>query len=65
MFDAETRALLRNILDDVCSHVDQYQTATRAHVAAKILAAAGRETTFDAIREAGREALKTAPTMWR
>jgi hypothetical protein len=48
-----------------CEHFDQYQTATRAHVAAQILAAAGRETTFEDIRDAGRQALKTAPTMWR
>lgn len=65
MFDVETRALLRTILDEVCEHVDQYQTAARAHVAAKILAAAGGETTPEIIREAGRAALKSAPTMWR
>ena len=66
MFDAaETRALLRAILNEVCEQVGEYQTATRAHVAAQILSAAGRETTLDNIREAGREALKTAPTMWR
>lgn len=65
MFDADTRALLRTILDEVCGQIDQYQTATRAHVAAQILAAAGREGTPENIREAGRHALKSAPTMWR
>ena len=65
MFDAETRALLRTLLDQVCEQVDEYQTVTRAHVAAQILAAAGRETSFEEIREVGREALKTVPTMWR
>jgi hypothetical protein len=33
MYNAEIRALLWAILDEVCEHVDQYQTATRAHVA--------------------------------
>ena len=36
MFDAETRALLRAILNEVCEQVGEYQTATRAHVAAQI-----------------------------
>ncbi|QAU39467.1 hypothetical protein [Bradyrhizobium guangdongense] len=65
MFDADTRALLRSILDEVCGQIDQYQIATRAHVAAQILAAAGRDATPDHIREAGIDALKSAPTMWR
>lgn len=65
MFDADIRALLRTILDEICGHIDQDQTATRAHVAAQILAAAGREGTPENIREAGRDALRSAPTMWR
>ena len=66
MFDAETRELLRAVLDEVCGNIDRYQNATRAHVATEILAAAGQEAaTIDHIREAGRAALKTAPTMWR
>lgn len=65
MHDPDITALLRTILDEVCVHIDQHQTATRAHVAAQILAAAGRESTPENIREAGRDALKSAPTMWR
>ena len=65
MFDADTRALLRSILDEVCGQIDQYQTSTRAHVAAQILAAAGRQATPESIREAGKDALRSAPTMWR
>jgi hypothetical protein len=65
MSDAEKRALLRVILDEVCSHIDQYHTGTRAHVAAKILAAAGRECTIEEIRKTGRETLRSDPTMWR
>ena len=65
MFDADTRALLRTILDEVCGQIDPSQTATRTHVAAEILAAAGREATPENIKAAGRDALKSAPTMWR
>jgi uncharacterized protein (DUF2267 family) len=65
MIDTETRAMLRTILDEVCGHVGQYQNATRAHVAAQMLAAARREVTIENIRTVGREALKSAPTMWR
>jgi hypothetical protein len=65
MFDAETRAMLRAILDEVCGHIGMYQNGTRAHVAARILAAAGRDCTVEDVREAGRDALKTAPSMWR
>jgi hypothetical protein len=66
MFVSETTALLRAILEEVCHNVDRSQNATRAHVAAGILAAAGRgRITAEDVREAGREALKTAPTTWR
>ena len=65
MCDAETRAMLRTVLDEVCKNVGEDENAVRAHVAAKILTAAGREFTVDDIREAGREALKMDPTMWR
>ena len=57
--------MLRAILDEVCGQIDQYQIATRTHVAARILAAAERDATADHIREAGMNALKSAPTMWR
>jgi len=66
MFNSETTALLRSILEEVCHDVDRTHTATRAHVAAGILAAAGRGLiTADDVREAGREALRCAPTKWR
>lgn len=66
MFDEETRALLRVILEEVCEDIDSSQNGIRPHVAAKILVAAGREyATVDNIREAGREALRSAPTTGR
>jgi hypothetical protein len=63
MFDAETRALLRAILDEVCQHIDQYHNASRPHVASRILAAAGRECTINEIRNVGRKALQEDPLM--
>jgi hypothetical protein len=49
MFDAETTALLRAVLDEVCENVSKYETGARTHVASKILEAApaerGRSTT--------------------
>ena len=66
MFDSETTALLRAVLDEVCIEVSRYENGTRAHVASKLLEAARRgEQTVDELKERGREALKTAPTMWR
>lgn len=65
MHEPDTQALPRSTLDEVCVHIDQYQTATRVHVAAQILPAAGRESSPENIREAGRNGLKSAPTMWR
>jgi len=62
MFDAETRELLRAVLDEVCGNADEYQNATRAHVTSEILGAAGQESAIiDHLREVGRAALKTAP----
>ena len=66
MFPSETTALLRAILEEVCHDVDRTHNATRAHVAAGILAAVGRGlATAEDVRAAGREALKSAPTMLR
>lgn len=40
MFDAETTALLRAVLDEVCETVSRYETSTRTHVASKLLESA-------------------------
>jgi len=42
MFDAETTALLRAVLDEVCESVSRYETSARTHVASMILEAASR-----------------------
>jgi hypothetical protein len=65
MFNAETTALLRAVLDEVCESVSRHETGARAHVASKILEAAARgETSVDSLRRVGLEALSTAPAMW-
>ncbi len=66
MFDAETTALLRAVLDEVCENVSQRATGTRTHVASKILEAATRgETSVESLKLAGQRALSDAPTMWK
>ena len=66
MFDAQTTALLRAVLNEVCEDVSRYDNGVRAHVAFKILEAARRgETSADDLRKVGKIALQAAPTMWR
>src|SRR3954471_17891660 len=62
MFDAETTALLRAVLDEVCESVSCYETAARTHVASMILEAASKgETSVDGLKQIGRSALRGAP----
>jgi hypothetical protein len=66
MFDAETTALLRAVLDEVCEGVSRREIGARTHVASKILEAATRgETSVDSLKQVGQRALRDAPTMWR
>ena len=66
MFDAQTTALLRAVLNEVCEDVSRYENGVRAHVAFKILEAARRgKTSADDLRKVGKIALQAAPTMWR
>ena len=66
MFDPETAALLRAVLDELCENIPQLETSTRTRVASKILEAATKGAwSIDDLKEAGREALLDAPTMWR
>jgi hypothetical protein len=63
MFGCETTALLRSVLNEICEDVGIYENGTRAHVASKLLEAAGRGAqTVEDLKATGREALKTA---WR
>jgi hypothetical protein len=66
MFDAETTALLRAVLSEVCENRSRYENGVRAHVASKILEAAARgQTSAEELKQIGRSALGSAPTMWR
>lgn len=66
MFNAETTALLRAVLDEVCENASRYDTGARAHVASKILeAATNGERSVDDLKRAGRSAFNKAPSMWR
>lgn len=66
MFDTENTALLRAVLDEVCESVSHREIGARTHVASKILEAATRgEVSLDGLRQVGRDALSSAPTMWR
>lgn len=66
MFDAETKALLRAVLDEVCGGLSRYETGTRTHVASRILEAASRgEISPESLKFIGRRALSEAPTIGR
>jgi len=65
MFSAETTALLRAILEEVCQNIPVSETGARTHVASKLLETASRgQLSSDALRAAGRNALKPS-AMWR
>jgi hypothetical protein len=66
MFDAETTARLRAVLDEVCENVSRHETGARAHVASKILEAATKgERSVDDLKRVGQTALSSAPSLWR
>lgn len=64
MFDAQTTALLRAVLDEVCEAVSRYETSARTHVASMLLEAASKgETSIEGLKQAGRRALSDAPIL--
>jgi hypothetical protein len=66
MLDAETTALLRAVLDEVCESVSRHKIGGRAHITSKILeAATNGESSVDGVQRVGRSALDKAPSMWR
>jgi len=66
MPDAETAALLRAVLDELCSHVPASDANTRTNVASSLLATAQEgKPSVDDLRQAGMLALRRPPTMWR
>jgi hypothetical protein len=66
MFNPATTTLLRAVFDEVCEDVSRNETASRTHVASRILeAATNGDTSPERLKQVGREALHEAPTMWR
>ena len=66
MPDAETAALLRAVLDELCSHVPASDANTRTNVASRLLATIQEgKPSVDDLRQAGMLALRRPPTMWR
>jgi phage baseplate assembly protein W len=64
MFDAQTTALLRAVLDEVCEAVSRYETSARTHVASMLLEAASKgETSIEGLKQIGRRALSDAPIL--
>ncbi|WP_342733078.1 hypothetical protein [Bradyrhizobium sp. B117] len=66
MHDAEMAALIQAVLDDVCAGLPLSELATRERVATRLRDAAqtGRRSIED-LKQAARDALVRAPTMWR
>jgi hypothetical protein len=61
VLDAEMRARLRAVFNEVCAGVSCYETELRALVASKLLeAATSGEISAEGLRKIGREALRHA-----
>jgi hypothetical protein len=66
LLDRSTTSMLRAVLDEVCAEISRSETTIRTHVASKLLECAGDgELSIDDLRDAGRQALRAAPTVWR
>lgn len=66
MLDADKAALLRAVLDEVCADIPPSETATRQRAASRILEAArSGHWSVEDLKQAGRAALASVPTMWR
>lgn len=66
MPDAEMAALIQAVLDDVCAGLPLSELATRERVATRLREAAQTDRrSIQDLRQAARDALVRAPTMWR
>ncbi len=66
MLDAETAAMLRVVLNEVCADISPFDTATRTHVASSLLEKTRQaNSSLDDLRQAAITALRRPPTMWR
>jgi len=58
MFDTDTTALLRAVLEEVCESISRREIGARTLVASRLLEAAKRgQTSLDELRQAGSRAL--------
>ncbi|MBV8925454.1 MAG: hypothetical protein JOZ74_08820 [Bradyrhizobium sp.] len=66
MPDAQTAAMLRAVLEELCVSISPFDAHTRTNVASKLLETIrnGRSS-LDDLKNAGRQALYAPPTMWR
>jgi len=65
VFDAQTTALLRAILDEVCGAMSADEAATRARVASKLFeSASSGEISVESLKAVARKALSDVPSMW-
>jgi hypothetical protein len=65
MLDADTLALLRSVLNELCKDLSKSETGMRTRVASGILEAATKDGwSVDNLKEAGRKAMRGPPTMW-
>ena len=66
MLDAETTALLRKILDEVCVAISGNEPGACVHVASKLLESASKgEISEQGLTSVAQRALVDAPSMWR
>jgi hypothetical protein len=66
MPDAETAAVLRAVLNEVCADISPFDTAARTHVASRLLERVRQaDTSLENLRETANNALRRPPTMWR
>jgi hypothetical protein len=66
MPDAQTAALLRAILDELCCDIPRFDASTRTNVASQLLASVQQgSSSIEDLKRAGKVALRRPPTMWR
>jgi hypothetical protein len=65
MPDAQTAALLRAILDELCCDIPPFDASTRTNVASQLLARVQQgSSSIEDLKRAGKVALRRPPTMW-
>lgn len=66
MFNPDTIVLLPTVLDELCENVSTLEFSTRTTVASRLLeVATSGERSIDHLKDIGRDALNSTPTMWR